>query len=351
MCFLCSENTLMCYADAALKYARKDAFCCGGDATKLRAAFSQLKGCLMPIVGKVNKKRKQTGEYDPSKNPNFADVEIGKPHDTALHPTLLLLRPTESSIPGGCVALLLPVSRQAFNYPIGDDRRAACGTVEPAYWDAMAVTMCVHVYDDVDWKLWDSFSTTTQANGQPLALDPGNEMDPENGTDPFLFKLFRTSQKQGDVAIPYGTSKRLQIPGMLRSMSTLCVRDGHAVLTGLQGQGAEAWRKFMASRPLAYGEVWSKFANYENAARVRARDKYRTHQEFPSGDEVRNYMFTHRALRKTPLAPLLVGGREAMAASLAWPASLDIGRFFQCLRDATAWSAVSAQPANEEEVA
>lgn len=336
----CSENTLMCYVDAALAYAGKDAFCCRGDVQKLRAAFAQLQGCLMPIVGKVNKKRAPTSGYDPSNNPNFADFEPGKPHATVLHPTLLLLRPTDLSIRGGCVALLLPITPQGFNYPVGDARRATCDRVLPAYWDAMAVAMCVHVYDDADFSLWDSFSTTTQAGGQPLALDPSHEMDPENGTDPFLFALYRDVSKID--AIPYGTSKRLQIPGMLRSMSTLSVPDGHRVLTSLRGKGAAAWREFMGTRELAYGEVWTKHAG---VSKVAKRDNYRMHQEFPSGDEVRNYMFVERALRNTPLAPLLMGNDEAgtaMAASLTWPETLDAPRFFGCLRDSTAWASEGA---------
>lgn len=333
-----SENTLMCYADTALKYAGKDAFCCGGDPAKLPAAFAQLKGCLVPIVGKVNKKRNQTSDYDPSNNPNFREFAFGKPHDTMLHPTLLLLRPTDSAIPGGCVALLLPVTPQGLNYPIGDDRRAACAKVLPAYWDAMAVAMCVHVYDATDVQLWASFSTTTQADGRPLQLDPGHELDPEKGTDPFLFKLYREIRK---VAIPYGTSKLLQIPGMLRSTNTLSVRDGHAVLTGLLGKGADVWRDFMGNRELAYKDVWAAHAGVVDE--VPKRDKYRMHQEFPSGMEMRNYMFTQRALRGTPLAPLLLGpgvggGDAAMTASLSWPESLDTGRFLQCMRDSTAWA-------------
>ena len=331
----------MCYADTALMYAGKDAHCCRGDPQKLRGAFAHLKGCLMPIVGKVNKKRAPTSGYDPSNNPNFADFEMGQPHTTMLHPTLLLLRPTDAAVRGGCVALLLPVTPQGFNYPVGDDRRATCAKVLPAYWDAVAVAMCVHVYDGVDIKLWDSFSTTTQADGQPLALDPAHELDPENGTDPFLFALYRTASKID--AIPYGTSKRLQIPGMLRSMSTLSIPDGHAVLTGLLGQGPAAWREFMGTRQLAYGEVWTTHGGAQSAAKVPKRDKYGMHQRFPSGDEVRNYMFTQRALRNTPLAPLLLppgaaGSGGAMAASLTWPETLDMPRFFECLRNSTAWA-------------
>ena len=318
---------MMSYVDTALRYAGKAGACCAGDASKLSGAFRHLKGCLLPLVGKVKKRRNPGADYDPKKNINFASFTACKSH-TAMHPTLLYLRPRDSAVRSGCVALLLPVTPQGFNYPADHAQRLRNAGVGDAYWDAMCVAMCVHVYDEVDFKLWDTFQTK-QPNDKPLQLDAGKELNPDGGTDPFLYAYYRDKAKID--AIPFGTGKHFQISGIYQAMNVLSIRDGHAILAGLRADPA-AWLEFMGKRELSYRAVWQTYRGVDS---VKKSEVYGMHQEFPSGQEARDYMFTERALRKTPLGPLL-GGAAAGELDLTgiWPADLvlDMPRFWACMR-------------------
>lgn len=321
---------MMSYVDTALRYAGNPGACCLGDPTKLSGAFRLLRGCLLPLVGKIKKRRNPGAEYDPAKNINFAPFEALKPH-MAMHPTLMLLRPRDAQLAGGavrcgCAALLLPVTPQGFNYPADHAQRLRNAGVADAYWDSMCVAMCVHVYDDADYGLWSTFQTK-QPNNKPLELDVGKELDPEGGSDPFLYGFYRDRAKID--AIPFGTGKHLQISGIYQAMDMLSIRDGHEVLSALRRDPA-AWLDFMGTRELSYVAVWKSHAGRET---VRKSEAYEMHRQYPSGQEMRDYMFAERALRKTPLAPLLTGGALDLAG--IWPAdlALDMPRFWACMRD------------------
>lgn len=294
--------------------------------TALAASLDGLRrlvGRCIPLFGRINKRVDRAGStrfsnYDPSANENFKRFASGTPHATCLNPTILSLYSDVRRDQGRVLCLVLPLARQGFNFPDGDERRVSIAGLAPAFLDCATVALVLHVYDEsFDWNAW-----APSARG---------------GGDPFAWGAYRDANPGAAVA---GFGLHRQIQGFARALvgpdrCGLTIADAREVMDRLRGAGALP--RVLRDTPMTVSALPAADREHGKSGRPRAGEAHVTQVELrrrerkaaPSGLDVRTFMLIEKLLTGTPLEPLLSGGRAAFEMH-----ERDASSLLACLRPA-----------------
>lgn len=259
-------------------------------------ALRALVGRCIPLFGRVNKRvdrgeSTRYGNYNPGANEHFREPSADAAHGTCFQPTVLSLYSDAARDQGRVLALVVPVTRQAFNYP-HDDARRLCGPAHPAFMDAVTLALVLHVYDATyDWNAW----------------APGGSSD-----DPFAWGAFRT-HNPGVPIRGFGLHKQIQ--GVSRALlgpekCGMTISDARAVLrtsgdltAALCTTPLNLTRAVCTERELGRGGRRRRGDTRPTAGELRREAR----KANPSGLDLRTCMLIERLLAPTPLRALWSG--------------------------------------------
>ena len=267
-------------------------------------ALRDLVGTCIPLFGRVNKRVDRAGgtrysNYNPGGNENFREPSPDAAHGTCFQPTVLSLYSDATRDQGRVLALVVPVTRQAFNYP-HDDARRLRGPAHAAFMDAVTLALVVHVYDDAsyDWNKW----------------APGGSTD-----DLFGWTLFRT-HNPGVPIRGFGLHKQIQ--GISRALlgpekCGMTIADARAVLD--RYTETSTLTAALCVTPLNLTRAVCTEREPGRGGRRRRGDTRPTVWEVrreerkanPSGLDIRTCMLVELLLSPTPLRALWTGEGDA----------------------------------------
>jgi hypothetical protein len=293
----------------------------------------RLVGHAIPLFGRLNKRVDREGStrfsnYDPSANDNFRAFASGRDHPTCLNPTILSLYSDAARDQGRVLCLLVPLARQAFNFPHDDDRCLAVPGTSAAYADCVTLALVVHVYDAAfDWNRW----------APPAAAAAADDDDDAAAADVFGWAAYRAANP-GQAIRGFGLHRQIQ--GVSRAMVGperfgLTIQDARDVLARLRsvpgGLATALARLPMNSTGVAATEREPGKSGRPRAGAVpqpRAGElKRAARKDNPSGLDVRTFMLIEMLLAGTPLDPATPG-----AGRWSLPNQLDVPRFFETLK-------------------
>lgn len=316
------------YVRAGLAYAGLAAAMDASVAASVEG-LRRLVGHVIPLFGRLNKRVDRDGStrfenYDPSANDNFRAFVGGRDHPTCLNPTILSLYSDAARDQGRVLCLVVPLARQAFNFPHDDARRLVVPGTGASYLDCVTLAVVVHVYDDAfDWNRW--APPPARCRGAAAAAP-----------DDFGWAAYRAANP--GVAIR-GFGLHRQIQGVSRAMVGperfgLTVRDAREVLDRVRAAPG-GLAAALADLPMnGTGVVRLQEPGRSGRPRAGAGHvcqgelKRRARKEQPSGLDLRTFMLIEMLLAGTGLAPVLAGGAPAFAL----PARVDVPRFFETLK-------------------
>ena len=260
-------------------------------------ALRALVGTCVPLFGRVNKRvdrggGTRFGNYNPGANEHFREPSADTAHGTCFQPTVLSLYSDAARDQGRVLALVVPVTRQAFNYP-HDDARRLRGPAHAAFMDAVTLALVVHVYDDAfDWNAWAPGASTA---------------------DPFGWTLFKT-HNPGVPIRGFGLHKQIQ--GVSRALlgpekCGMTIADARSVMDAR----APTLAASLACTPLNLTRAVCTEREPGRGGRRRRGDTRPTAGEVrrdarkanPSGLDIRTCMLVERLLAPTPLRALWTG--------------------------------------------
>ena len=262
-------------------------------------ALQALVGTCIPLFGRVNKRvdrggGTRFGNYNPGANEHFREPSDDAAHGTCFQPTVLSLYSDAARDQGRVLALVVPVTRQAFNYP-HDDARRLRGPAHAAFMDAVTLALVVHVYDaSYDWNAWAPGASTN---------------------DPFGWTLFKT-HNPGVPIRGFGLHKQIQ--GVSRALlgpekCGMTIADARAVLDRYTETSTLA--AALCVTPLNLTRAVCTDLEPGRGGRRRRGDTRPTVGEVrrdarkanPSGLDIRTCMLVERLLSPTPLRGLWTG--------------------------------------------
>jgi hypothetical protein len=324
-----SAQTCAEYVRAGLAFAGLAPAADAGLASSIDG-LRRLVGHLVPLFGRMNKRVDREGStrfanYDPSANDNFREFASGRDHPTCLNPTILSLYSDAARDQGRVLCLVVPLARQAFNFPHDDARRLVVAGTSAAYADCVTLALVVHVYDDAfDWNRW-----------APPAARRAAAAAADDADDVFGWGVYRAANPGGLIR---GFGLHRQIQGVSRAMVGperfgLTIGDARDVLARLRREpGGLAGA--LARLPMNGTAVAATEREPGRSGRPRAGAahvsqgelKRRARKDNPSGLDVRTFMLIEMLLAGTPLAP---GGP---AAVWSLPDRVEPARFFETLK-------------------